>query len=215
MPPGSWLTPSDSWLLDSKRLAPPARLRPLAASTSSLKVSKVPDLSSRAYRWISPGGPPSADQSVISPANTAASCSVVSAFTGLPGWTMIARPSMAMTCSASAPCMSPRACRLAASALLIGREAAARSALPSCRPTKPVPEPWAATSVARVRPSLSSASTRCSFSAAPAMVRTLPKPWLWYRPSISAGASLAPMVLEPWMRISVTPSAANTDQGSA
>ncbi|MCY1409175.1 hypothetical protein D9M71_245140 [compost metagenome] len=205
MPCGSWLTESDSLTLDSKRLAVAARLLPWLLRTSSLKVSQVPELSSRAYRLIAPPRPPSSSQVFTSPEKTWASWATDSAVSGLAGCRITARPSMAITCSPSGLFRSPRRARLAASLSLIGREEAASSALLLSRATNPVLEPWAAMAMLTRRPLSSRAVTRCSFSPLSSM-RTSVKPSFSSMPPTSAGPSLAPMVLEPCRRRAGLPS---------
>ena len=78
---------------------------------------------------------------------------------------------MPITCSALAPRRLPEAERAAASASLIGREAAAISALPSFSAAKPVLLPWAAISTTTSRPWASRARTRVSFCAWPGSAR--------------------------------------------
>ncbi|MNR44081.1 hypothetical protein D3C85_1627810 [compost metagenome] len=104
---------------------------------------------------------------------------------------------MAMTCSALGLFRSPKDLRLCSSLSLIGRDEAARSALPFFNALKPVLEPWAASSTSTRRPCAVSPTIRNSLALSGASLCTLSKPCSRKSPSTSAGPNAAPMVLEP------------------
>ena len=161
-----------------------------------MKVSQVPERSSRAYRLMAWSGPPSSDQLRISPAKICPSVCMLRLLTGLDGCTRMARPSMAITCSLSSAVRSACALTCCASPGFTGREDAQMPAWPLARVRKPVLEPWAATSTLTVPPSL--AMLRIfSFSTPVESVLTAPLPMCSRWPVTSMGARVAPTVLEP------------------
>ena len=168
---GSSATASDSAVLSSCLLA--VATSASLPSTSDLKVSKVPDLSSRACTTIGPGVPPTSAQFSAWPENTRRSCSMLRRCTGLPGFTTTARPSSAMTCSLLGDDRSPSAWVAASSSFLTGREAMPTSAAPEARSVKAVAVPWACSCTStRALPSALAARITRSSSRAPAWVVT-------------------------------------------
>ncbi|MNE48584.1 hypothetical protein D3C80_1430570 [compost metagenome] len=95
---------------------------------------------------------------------------------------------------------SPSGVSATSSLALIGREAAARSAWPALRAAKPVLEPWAAMSIRTGWPLPSWALTWISLGIWVATIEMSLAPCAASSPCTSAGASTAPIVLEPWIR---------------